>query len=745
MVSTVFITYSHKDEEFKDRVVTGLDYHENLEIVFDERVIRPGDPLSDLYGEIGNSDALISILSDASINSGWVKKEMDIAMSKDPSDEFEFIPVIAEGSSFDDILDQLEDKYTTYLKNVLVGRFDKDFQSTLNGIANKLSEEEPADEVYYSVEGERGNNPFRRVRTEYFENEELLAHFFAKPEPKKYNRIMEIFPTLAKGGRGSGKTMALKSLEAKVCLLRSGEDNFEEASMDFFGTYCRLSQGSFETQSDDISDHIPIEAASKLFKSEIILRLVESTIDEIQEAKQLGILSENIESEQNLIKEISTPLRLETDVSTLEDVRDEISENLNEISDYVNDKIIDDDPSYDGVWLDKENLRDVCRSVSDFLPGGSSYTIYFMLDEYENLRHFQKTVVNTLIKWSESGYFSFKIASKKPCFNNPKTLEDQELEESHDYNTVDLDYDIKNDKKEYKNLITKITSKIFEKQGYSGLSIESVFEERPQLGGIPQDKIDEKIIEIRDKDQEWWEELDEHGKKEQRGKYSMAAFYKLHSGQNKRDFGGVDEMAKLSSGIIRHFLELCGVSFHFALQETEDPLDDGISVENQTDAAYLLSEFYLDFIGGNVEMYGPQLRRLVIDLGDIFREKLENHSSEPEAARITITNPERLDRSEEVEKLLNKAEEHSVLRKESGRGGMRPKNKSEQQPVTYTLNRVFTPALEISPNYRWRTKFKVEDIEELMSQENRNEAKDRIRSRVSDESYDSQQQRFSEY
>src|SRR5208337_1827512 len=107
-----------------------------------------------------------------------------------------------------------------------------------------------------------------RVRTENFESLQILADSFARPEPGRYDKIIEIKPTRIEGGRGSGKTMILKSMIAQVCAYRMRKRSFKETNLPYYGIYCRLTQGSFATQAGNILDHITENQASILFLTE---------------------------------------------------------------------------------------------------------------------------------------------------------------------------------------------------------------------------------------------------------------------------------------------------------------------------------------------------------------------------------------------------------------------------------------------------------------------------------------------
>jgi hypothetical protein len=191
----------------------------------------------------------------------------------------------------------------------------------------------------------------------------------------------------------------------------------------------------------------------------------------------------------------------------------------------------------------------------------------------------------------------------------------------------------------------------------------------------------------------------------------------------------MDDMILLSSGIIRYFLELCGTSYYFALQDKIDvKKGTPMPIKAQKDAAYTLSSYHLGEIARNISDHGPKIRQFTIDIGDIFRQKLLHHLSEPEAARIRIVDPHRLYTSdfEETDKLLDLAKMHSVLQEFSGR----PKHVTDVRPEEYVLNRIYSPDLRFSPRYRWATEFTCSNIKSLLDPDKRKKTKSQLIKKV---------------
>ena len=107
---------------------------------------------------------------------------------------------------------------------------------------------EDARELLTKVESAESKNPFRRVRAEYFHDDyNLIGLAFAEPEREKYEMLQEPKPIIIFGGRGSGKTMLLKSLIPDALFARLKIKSFAEArakGINFLSVYFKLKKGS---------------------------------------------------------------------------------------------------------------------------------------------------------------------------------------------------------------------------------------------------------------------------------------------------------------------------------------------------------------------------------------------------------------------------------------------------------------------------------------------------------------------
>ncbi|GAB6265967.1 MAG: hypothetical protein STSR0001_14130 [Methanothrix sp.] len=83
----IFISYSHQDREFVDRLVQDLQ-NSGISIWIDKAEIMLGDSLLEKISEgIDKMDYLAIVLSPDSVNSSWVKKEVEIAMNQEIQDK----------------------------------------------------------------------------------------------------------------------------------------------------------------------------------------------------------------------------------------------------------------------------------------------------------------------------------------------------------------------------------------------------------------------------------------------------------------------------------------------------------------------------------------------------------------------------------------------------------------------------------------------------------------------------------
>ncbi len=96
-MSSVFLSHTSKDKQFVRRLAARLQLH-GITVWLDEAEIRVGDSLIDKISEgINESNFLAVVLSSASVESKWVKKELNIAITQEIlRDDVEVLPILIE-------------------------------------------------------------------------------------------------------------------------------------------------------------------------------------------------------------------------------------------------------------------------------------------------------------------------------------------------------------------------------------------------------------------------------------------------------------------------------------------------------------------------------------------------------------------------------------------------------------------------------------------------------------------------
>ena len=216
--------------------------------------------------------------------------------------------------------------------------------------------------------------------------------------------------------------------------------------------------------------------------------------------------------------------------------------------------------------------------------------------------------------------------------------------------------------------------------------------------------------------------------------YREAAIYRYLYGtpgrRTKKRFSGHRDLAFVSSGVIRYFQEIVGMAYH--LKQNSDPNVDPIASKHQTEAVYIVSDHNLSMLSKNVEELGESLKYFLLDLGDCLRQKLLKHTSEPEAGRIAIRDPELLsnDQFTLLKRLIHTGVKEGVFQTVEGRPGIRPKHVEDPQPVEINIARIYAPTLQISPRLRWTTPFLCSELAGLLSSNDRRKTKLEIIERV---------------
>jgi len=144
----VFISYSSRDKHLADQLSHDLAKH-GFKVWYDRIDVLPGDNILDtIYDALRLSDVYIIILTKHSVNSKWVKEELDFAKVRQlKSDDITIVPLLFEDCEIPPHLESLHfanfsGEYEQGLSSLLISLTHKTqlSQSTLTPIKGFLTE-----------------------------------------------------------------------------------------------------------------------------------------------------------------------------------------------------------------------------------------------------------------------------------------------------------------------------------------------------------------------------------------------------------------------------------------------------------------------------------------------------------------------------------------------------------------------------------------------------------------------------
>lgn len=591
--------------------------------------------------------------------------------------------------------------------------------------------------------GPTSQNPFRHLRAEFFENRpDLHARTYAPPDALIVGSLEELKPCFLEGSRGTGKSMLLLSLRARNWLLR----NERGANIvRIFGFYLKLSRGAIcNAGLASGSDWDPLAALGQgateladIASQEIIVQILESLFSELAYCVEQNLISVDGRLERVLIEAAGILLfDAATDHTVkFDDVLNRLADSHKRIAAFIRRRFIyGERPEVPVATFDLAQLNRVLDLLRRHIPSLKGSMFVVLLDEYENLFPYQQRIVNGFVKLGPP-HLSVKVAKKLGSGHNSGTTTGQELQETHDYSRVPLEYDVEDadQRRAYHRLLRHIVVNTLRGQGVDCDDMDRLL---PEDAGaeVPEAALHPLIAELCKVTPDQFDALDAGVRRDKWTYYKEAAVYRVLLGSKGRRpdkrFAGFAQLAFLSSGVIRYFQEILGVAYHLTYgidaQRTR-PLV--LSPDNQTRAVHFVSRHNLTTLSRNVERYGEDLKYFLLDLGDCLRHKLLHHTSEPEAARLTIEDPERLDDNNmlALKRLLAIATREGVLQTKEGLPAFKPKHGSDPQPSEFNICRIYAPVLEISPRLRWRTSVTCASLLDLVLPDQRAAAMRRLK------------------
>ena len=558
------------------------------------------------------------------------------------------------------------------------------------------------------------------------------------------------------GGRGTGKTTALRCLsyEGQFALLK--RDVASLRRLPFIGFYHRINTNRVHALTGPELDSA---GWRKWFAHYVNLLFCEQVADFLAwYSSNTGV---QIELTAAQFASVSSSLHIPT-VSSVSQLQHALTTSRIGFEACINN--VADNPDIE-LSLQGAPIDELMQSVTH-LDEFSNRRLFFLLDEYENLSNDQQQVVNTLVKHG-GDTFTFKIGVRELGWRVRTTVDERsELHSPADYARVNIAEELSDS--DFLKFATRVcNSRLSHIDTGSDASIADVNvllpgmtdDEEAEVLGVKAiaDPIRESLIlegtapsELDDitslemvfvnswadnHDQTLSEAFNEHIQsgtkgKEQFDNYKHALLFTIRRGKRgpRKHYSGFRVIAKLAYKNIRYLLELVEESLMLHLRKGSD-LQTPVSCATQTEAAQRVGRKNLAELEG-LSRHGADLTKLVLGLGRVFgvlARTPEGHT--PEVTQFHLSDEEL---SPEVDELLRAAVTHLAVVREPG---SKLVHETDTKAYDYAIHPIFTPFFEFSHRRKRKLTLKGEQllglirtpkrtIKEILEANNRREDED---------------------
>jgi hypothetical protein len=552
----------------------------------------------------------------------------------------------------------------------------------------------------------------------------IAPAYFTKLETKR--------PSLLVGGRGTGKTTALRSLRFDVSLERLEAQGLHYGDLEYLGIYVRINKSrvpAFQGQE------LRTDQWSKAFSHYFNLLC----------ALEMAQLAQWLEKRMGQpltpagLRSIAADIAVDVPASTAE-LEQSLGTALSALQLYINNPQSAPRPM---MSLSDAPLK-MFANVLQREGLTQERTIFCCIDEYENLLDEQQAIINTYIKHAEPP-LSYKIGVRKNGLRTHHTTDGADLLQSPDdyaeleiasegfelFATAVAELRLRRAKERQADVHTTLAqfleSLSFEQE--AALLGAETSTERVRAALAKSDDADlvawvlqrpitdlyfleywadyEKGCDIvslarswRANSEPWINRLNNYG---------YASLFWLSKGRKgariRKYYCGARTILSLAAGNIRYFLELLDESIARELEIDRPNSPVTISPRAQTDAARAVGKRRLDQLEGLAE-HGVELKRLVLAIGKVLFELARNPVGHaPEVTFFVVTGGAQA--RDQIERLLEEGVAHLAFEETPRTKATAP---VEMRDSEYRLHRIFCAFFEISHRRKRRATFRAEDL-----------------------------------
>jgi hypothetical protein len=555
-------------------------------------------------------------------------------------------------------------------------------------------------------------------------------------EPRYFPELTTKQSCVLVGGRGTGKTTALRGLSyvGQSAIARK-MGRIDSRPTDFIGLYHRVNTNhvaAFSGAGVEDKDWIrPFAHYFNLLLCELILEYIswyQSNVSKVTDASP------------QLVRRVSKSLHL-GDIKCFNLLHEALIESRLDFESQVNN-IVDEENLR--LSLQQRPVELLCEAAFSCACFRGKH-FFFLLDEYENLLPYQQKVANTYIKHSNGQYF-FKIGVKELGWTCKTTLQPSEqliapadyaLIRISDRMTGEVFVEFAKDVCETRLAQVRVNGQPISTELEKALPGISNEDEAIALGVLEHAKeleaknlaflsqedgatllsltplqkyfvdrwaqshgtsLSEELLFVREQPKKFKERFDNH-------KY--AALFSIRKRKRGIDkfYCGLDTYALLACGNIRYMLELVDQSFIAHLRHGGD-LSSAVSPETQTITAQRVGTVNLSELEG-LSVNGAKLTKMLLAVGRIFQQLAADpfgHAPEVNQFRLTSVTPQ-------IDELLRHAVMHLAVVRFPGTKLGGP---SETIDFDYAIHPIFAAMFEFSPRRKRKMDISAEELATLI-------------------------------
>jgi hypothetical protein len=577
------------------------------------------------------------------------------------------------------------------------------------------------------------NDPDRRLLLELFGDyraewlkKDLFGSLFIRPP--YFDKLESAGPCLLFGGRGTGKTTALRSLRFDATHVRVGQSG----RLPYLGIYIRINKNRVRAFQGAAR---PVDEWRKTFAHYFNLL---STAELVRLYQWLAANENWPVPDPEALRRVGTTCGL-TATADLASFSRSLQDALASLEFFVNNDVTGTSPP---LSMAEAPVVEMIKLLSN-TGRLQDRPVFCCIDEYENLLDYQQATLNTYVKHSEPP-LSYKIGARRNGLRTRQTTDSQDLLVTpDDYREIDISAEA------FEDFAREVVARRLARAREQGATVSGDIDqllpgltrhEEAQLLGAEDvaDRVLEDVRLLCSPDAYAWakkqpvEDLivlaycaegmsreafpelalkalsEPDSWKARVNNYGYPAIFWLSKGRKgariRKYYAGVDAFLALASGNIRYFLELIDASFNVA--DTGSPRPDAgfvVSARDQTTAARLVAKRRLDQLEGLGEQ-GFALKRLVLGIGKVFFEMARDPVGKtPEVTSFVLGGGTRA--QAELELLLKEGVAQLAFE-------VTPRTKAttevEMKDDEYRLHPIFCPFFEFSYRHKRRITFKAE-------------------------------------